>query len=69
MAQGFPDWSPPQFLKDSLTEVMSMNEDQYARAYGHLPLVKAIAQEYSKKFGREINGMTEVTSSINNKPF
>jgi aspartate/methionine/tyrosine aminotransferase len=43
MAQGFPDWEPPRFLKDSLIEVANENEDQYCRSFGHVPLVKKIA--------------------------
>ena len=60
MAQGFPDWSPPQFLKDALVEAATLNEDQYCRSGGHVPLVEAIAEEFSAKFNRKINPLTDV---------
>ncbi len=63
MAQGFPDWSPPEFLKKALEETCHEAEDQYARSGGHIPLIKAISKEYSAKFNREIDPMNEVTWS------
>ena len=61
MAQGFPDWETPLFVKEALNNATKANENQYIRCGGHLSLVNAIATEYSEKFNREINALTEVT--------
>ena len=60
MAQGYPDWQPPSFVKDSLQEAAQADENQYTRVGGHPKLVKAIAEEYSPKLGRSIDPMEEV---------
>ena len=60
MAQGFPDWSPPQFLKKALAEASTLEEDQYPRSGGHIPLAQAVAKEFSEKFGREIDSQWNV---------
>jgi aspartate/methionine/tyrosine aminotransferase len=61
MAQGFPDWLPPTFLKKALEETSHEPEDQYARSGGHLPLIKVISKEFSEKFKRDIDPMNEVS--------
>jgi len=61
MAQGFPDWETPMFVKEALNKAAKANENQYIRCGGHLVLCEAIAKEYSKKFNREISATTEVS--------
>ena len=61
MAQGFPDWETPMFVKQALDHASKANENQYTRCAGHLALVDAISQEYSPKFSRQINALTEVS--------
>lgn len=43
---------------------MSEDQNQYCRPDGHTPLVQAIATMYSPFFGRQINPMTEITTSV-----
>ena len=59
--QGFPNFSPPPFLIDALTEAARQPLlNQYTRGHGHPRLVKALAKMYGQLQGREINPMTEV---------
>jgi aspartate/methionine/tyrosine aminotransferase len=61
LGQGYPDWDPPQFVKDSMFEAVNhRHANQYARSYGHLPLTAVLAEEYSQQLSREINPETEI---------
>ncbi|XP_019856948.1 PREDICTED: kynurenine--oxoglutarate transaminase 3-like [Amphimedon queenslandica] len=65
LGQGFPDFSPPQFVIDALVESSKTTMlHQYTRGPGHPRLVKALAAMYSKLYGREINPMTEVVTAV-----
>lgn len=65
LGQGFPDFSPPQFVIDALVEsTKTAKLHQYTRGPGHPRLVNAIAKLYSKLLGRTINPMTQVTTTI-----
>jgi len=61
LAQGFPDWETPQFVRDYMTEAIGKNENQYIRVAGHPNLVKEIARTYGPKLCREIDPLTEIT--------
>jgi len=61
MAQGFPDWETPKFVRDGLTNATNNNENQYLRVAGHLDFVDTIAKEYSERFGRKIDPLKEVS--------
>lgn len=62
LGQGFPDWSPPGFLLDSIQKHVSnpSSNNQYARFAGSLKLCESIARNYSQKFKRKIDPLTEV---------
>lgn len=60
MAQGFPDWETPRFVRDGLTQATNAGENQYLRVAGHLDFVDTIAREYSERFKRQIDPMKEV---------
>jgi aspartate/methionine/tyrosine aminotransferase len=62
LGQGFPDWHPPQFLIDSLVKHITnaTGNHQYQRTMGAPKLVEAIAKNYSPRFKRELNPMTEI---------
>jgi len=66
LGQGFPDWSPPSFVRDAMVTAVngSAMNSQYCRSQGHLPLVQALAKHYSVSFGREIDALTEITTSV-----
>ena len=59
--QGIPNLPPPSFFQSSLTTRLSTPlTHQYSRSYGHLDLVKKLAQIYSPFFQRTIDPLTEV---------
>ena len=65
--QGFPNFSPPSFLIDALTEAAQQPLlNQYTRGHGHPRLVKALAKMYGQLQGREIDPMTEVHAWCSN---
>jgi len=64
LGQGFPDWSSPDFVKKALIEAVSEDHNQYCRSGGEVALVNSLAIHYGKEIGREINPLTEVTTSV-----
>lgn len=60
LGHGFPDWSPPEFLMESLARHFTGGYLQYTRTNGHMKLAESIAKAYSESYKREINPMTEV---------
>lgn len=66
LGQGFPDYPPPSYVTEALSDVANGNHlmNQYTRGFGHPRLVTAIAKLYSKLIGREINPMTEVLVTV-----
>lgn len=68
LGQGFPDWNPPAFaieaMNKSIDPSFGRNSNQYARSYAHMPLAKVLAEDYSARFGREINPATEIATAV-----
>ncbi|XP_009693990.1 PREDICTED: kynurenine--oxoglutarate transaminase 1 [Cariama cristata] len=67
LGQGFPDFPPPDFLKEAFMRALSEENamlHQYTRAFGHLPLVKILAQFYGKLLGRDLDPMTNVLVTV-----
>lgn len=68
LGQGFPDWDPPAFAMEAMNKSIDpsfgRNANQYARSYAHMPLAKVLAEDYSERFGREINPATEIATAV-----
>lgn len=66
LGQGFPDWAPPDFIQQALTSAVgaSAMNNQYTRSQGHAALVVALAEHYGNKFGRKVDPLTEITTSV-----
>lgn len=60
LAQGFPDFPGPEFVKDAAIAAINADRNQYARMAGELVLVEAIARDLSQRHGLEYDPMTEV---------
>ncbi|KAM9271240.1 kynurenine--oxoglutarate transaminase 1-like [Morus bassanus] len=67
LGQGFPDFSPPDFLKEAFVRALSGENHmlhQYTCAFGHPPLVKILAQFFGKLLGRDLDPMTNVMVTV-----
>ncbi|KAL3283891.1 hypothetical protein HHI36_018061 [Cryptolaemus montrouzieri] len=66
LGQGFPDYPPPKYVTDALSQVANSENcllHQYTRGFGHPRLVNRIAKLYSKLLNREINTNIEVLTT------
>ena len=61
LGQGFPDFEPPQRLRDSLVAAMNSGRNQYAPMAGLLRLREQIALKTERLHGRRIDPEAEVT--------
>ncbi|HEY3520702.1 MAG TPA: pyridoxal phosphate-dependent aminotransferase [Rhodanobacteraceae bacterium] len=61
LGQGFPDFEPPQNLRDALTGAMNEGRNQYAPMSGIPKLREQIALGTERYYGRRVSADTEVT--------
>ncbi|RYE92519.1 MAG: aminotransferase class I/II-fold pyridoxal phosphate-dependent enzyme [Myxococcales bacterium] len=60
LAQGFPDWEAPAFLRQAAIEAIGVGHDQYARSPGLPSLTEAIADDVRATTGRRPDPEHEV---------
>ncbi|MGN2244459.1 pyridoxal phosphate-dependent aminotransferase [Frateuria sp. GZRR33] len=61
LGQGFPDFEPPQSLRDALTRAMAEGKNQYAPGIGTAALREQIAIKTQRLYGRRVDSATEIT--------
>jgi methionine aminotransferase len=61
LGQGFPDFEPPEALREAVTRAMSEGRNQYAPGIGLQPLREQIAQKTERMYGHKLSADTEVT--------
>jgi methionine aminotransferase len=61
LAQGFPDFNPPQALLTHLTEALPTSVHQYAPMPGLMSLREGIAEKIEKRYSTVYNPETEIT--------
>jgi aminotransferase len=61
LAQGFPDFAAPQFVKDAASAAIHANVNQYANTWGAKPLRTAISEKYQDTYGLHYEPDTEIT--------
>src|SRR5437588_11795807 len=61
LAQGFPDFSAPEVIKEAAAEAIASNHNQYAITWGAKPFRDAIARKYSRWYGLEYDPEREIT--------
>jgi len=61
LGQGFPDFEPPQPLRDAITRAMADGRNQYAPGIGLQPLREQIALKTERMYGHKLDANTEVT--------
>eukprot|EP01134_Creolimax_fragrantissima_P005466 CFRG5466T1 len=62
LGQGFPTFPCPDFLKEAVCEAIHSNANQYGRPGGHPELVNVLAESYSHKLMKKIDGMENITT-------
>jgi aminotransferase len=61
LAQGFPDFSAPEVIKEAARQAISADFNQYAITWGAKPLRDAIAAKYRRWYGLELDPEREIT--------
>lgn len=61
LGQGFPDFEPPESLRDGVSRAMAEGRNQYAPGIGVGALREQIAIKTEKLYGRRISAETEIT--------
>uniref|UniRef100_A0AAQ5WWQ5 Aminotransferase class I/classII large domain-containing protein n=1 Tax=Amphiprion ocellaris TaxID=80972 RepID=A0AAQ5WWQ5_AMPOC len=66
LGQGFPDFSPPQFIQDAFCKAISGGPQmhQYTRGFGHPPLVKNLAKFFSRIVGHDIDPLEDILVTV-----
>ena len=61
LGQGFPDFEPPQALRDALSRAMNEGRNQYAPMHGTATLREQIALKTERLYGRKLNVDSDIT--------
>lgn len=61
LGQGFPDFEPPQPLRDALTSAMNHGQNQYAPMHGVAALREQIVLKTQQLYGRTLDVDTDIT--------
>jgi methionine aminotransferase len=61
LGQGFPDFEPPQALRDALARAMDEGRNQYAPMHGSADLREQIALKTERLYGRKVDVDREIT--------
>ncbi|WP_233842991.1 pyridoxal phosphate-dependent aminotransferase [Dyella sp. 2HG41-7] len=61
LGQGFPDFEPPQALRDAVTRAMANGLNQYAPGIGTAALREQIAQKTERLYKHKVSADTDVT--------
>lgn len=61
LAQGFPDFSAPEIIKQAAAEAIASDFNQYAITWGAKPFRDAIARKYRQWYGLEYDPEREIT--------
>ena len=61
LAQGFPDFDGPEWLKDAAVAAIREKPNQYARMTGVPPLNAALSRKYDRDYGLQYDGDAEIT--------
>ncbi|MEK7486972.1 MAG: aminotransferase class I/II-fold pyridoxal phosphate-dependent enzyme [Planctomycetota bacterium] len=64
LGQGFPNFPCPDFMKETAIEAIRSDYNQYARGTGSLSLVENLAEFYSPRLQRTLEGKTEIVVTV-----
>lgn len=60
LSQGFPDFDGPAWVSDLAAKALKEEKNQYAPSMGILPLREAIAHNYNRFYGYNLNPLSEI---------
>jgi aminotransferase len=61
LAQGFPDFDPPEVLREAAKRAIDAGYNQYSVTWGSPAFRRAIAKKYSRQWGIEVDADRHVT--------
>lgn len=61
LSQGMPDFDAPAFLVDAAQQALGQGHNQYARPFGEVPLVEALAEWSAPTLGYTPDPMSQIT--------
>lgn len=61
LAQGFPDFDPPEVLREAAKRAIDSGYNQYSVTWGSPGFRRAIAKKYSRQWGMEVDAGRHVT--------
>ena len=61
LGQGFPDFEPPQELRDALSRAMNEGRNQYAPMHGTAALREQVVLKTERLYGRKLDVDTDIT--------
>uniref|UniRef100_A0A8C5R097 Kynurenine--oxoglutarate transaminase 3 n=1 Tax=Leptobrachium leishanense TaxID=445787 RepID=A0A8C5R097_9ANUR len=67
LGQGFPDFNPPGYVREAFAKAVTEENtllNQYTRAFGHPPLVKALAHLFGRLLGQDLDPLSNVMVSV-----
>jgi len=64
LAQGFPDYDPPERLKELVNQHVAAGHNQYAHMAGVIELRQAIAAKLERSYARRVDPENEVTITL-----
>uniref|UniRef100_UPI0037E89D03 kynurenine--oxoglutarate transaminase 1-like n=1 Tax=Semicossyphus pulcher TaxID=241346 RepID=UPI0037E89D03 len=66
LGQGFPDFSPPQFVTEAFCKALSGGPlmHQYTRPFGHPSLVNTLSKFFSRIVGHEIDAFEDILVTV-----
>ena len=62
LGQGVPGWKTPEFIKETMTNAVNADANQYAFPAGDSVLLSALSEHYSPIIGRKIDPVSEIAT-------
>jgi len=61
LSQGFPDFDPPEQLKEAAARAIMDGNNQYSPTWGYPPLREALAERFTRRLGWQVDPSANVT--------
>lgn len=64
LGQGFPNFSCPDFMKETAIQAIQADYNQYARGSGSLSLVQSLTEFYEPRLQHPLDGKTDIVITV-----